>query len=408
MNGIAQDAVRAEQTLAQAIGPTATTWLIQVIMALSMLAVPTLAPEIAADVGVDATLVGGFATLLWLAAIASSLVAGPLITKWGPLRMGQVCLVLYAAGLASAAQGSLALLALCAIGVGFGCGPETPSSSALLARVAPTRWRSLVFSAKQTGMQAGGMAAGFLFPLLALALDWRHVMAVTALTALATAVLVEPLRRRYDHLARERADAAQIGFGAALYVVWRSSALRRLAFTGFAFCAMQISLNTFMVTYGVVALGYNLALAGTMLALAQAGGLVGRILWGILAGSCVSAPTMMFSLGLVMTLTALIFGLARPDWPVSFILILAVVFGLTASGWNGVMLAEMTHQTPAASLGPVMGAMMAFGYLGLVVGPLVFSVAVAVSDLNGGFIALALLSLAGALAMLRLTSRARE
>jgi hypothetical protein len=55
-----------------------------------------------------------------------------------------------------------------------------------------------------------------------------------------------------------------------------------------------------------------------------------------------------------------------------------------------------------------MGAMMAFGYLGLVVGPLVFSVAVAVSDLNGGFIALALLSLAGALAMLRLTSRARE
>lgn len=406
MSGIAENMRREEPPLAGAVGPIVATWFIQVVMALGMLAVPTLAPEIAAEIGVEATLVGGFATLLWLAAIASSLVAGPLITQWGPLRMGQVCLVLYASGLALAAHGSLALLALSAIGIGFGCGPETPSSSALLARVAPTRWRNLVFSAKQTGMQAGGMIAGFMFPALALALGWRHVMLVAALAALGAAILVEPLRRRYDHLARETSDIVQLGFGAALGVVWRSHALRRLTFTGFAFCAMQICLSTFLVTHGVVTLGYGLALAGSMLALAQAGGLIGRILWGVLAGGHIATSTMMLTLGLAMTATSVAIGMARADWDVSSILMLSFIFGLTASGWNGVMLAEMTRHAPAIALGPIMGAMMAFGYLGLVVGPIVFAVAAAFLGLSGGFLAVAILSLAGALAMSGLNSRA--
>lgn len=406
MNTITDTACRPEPTLARAFGPTATTWFIQVVMALGMLAVPTLAPEIAAEIGVEATLVGGFATLLWLAAIASSLVAGPLITRWGPLRMGQVCLVLYAVGLALAAHGSLVFLALAAIGIGFGCGPETPSSSALLARVAPTRWRNLVFSAKQTGMQVGGMIAGFLFPLLALTLGWRHVMAVAALGALTSAIAIEPMRRRYDRLAREAVGTVHLGFGAALGAIRRSRALSRLTFAGFAFCAMQICLNTFLVTYGVMNLGHSLALAGSMLALAQAGGMIGRILWGVLAGGYVPTPIMMLALGLAMTATAVIFGLARADWPVPVMMMLSFVFGSTASGWNGVMLAEMTRHAPPAALGPIMGAMMAFGYLGLVVGPVLFAAAAAFLGLSAGFFTVAVLSLAGALAMAGLNSRA--
>jgi MFS family permease len=402
MNRIEHEADMPELTLAAAAGPVAATWLIQVVMALGTLAVPALAPEIAAELGVEATLVGGFATLLWLSAIAASLMTGALIERWGPLRMGQLCLVLYAAGLAAAAHGSLVMLALSAIGIGLGCGPETPASSALLARAAPVRWRNLIFSLKQTGLQVGGILAGFIFPALAIAMGWRSIMLVTALAALTTAVAIEPLRRRYDVLARRAENPGRLGFGAALRVLWRAPALRRLTFAGFAFCAMQICLNTFLVTYGVLVLGYDLALAGSMLALAQAGGLIGRLFWGVLAGTMIGTPIMLSVLGFAMSASAVAVGLATAAWPVPLMLVLSFIFGLTASGWNGVMLAEMTRHASTAALGPIMGAMMAFGYLGLVIGPVVFGIAAALFGLGGGYVALAVLSLAGTCVMIGL------
>jgi len=64
-----------------AIGAVGTTWGIHVAVSIATVAVPTLAPAIAADVNIDAALVGAFASLLWISAMVTTASTGELIAS---------------------------------------------------------------------------------------------------------------------------------------------------------------------------------------------------------------------------------------------------------------------------------------------------------------------------------------
>jgi MFS family permease len=78
--------------------------------------------------------------------------------------------------------------------VGLAFGPETPASSTLLARLARSEQRPLIFSVRQTGNQIGAMA-GSLTPAIALAAP-RAGFAVIAGLALVAACIFLSLRAR--------------------------------------------------------------------------------------------------------------------------------------------------------------------------------------------------------------------
>jgi MFS family permease len=62
-------------------------------------------------------------------------------------------------------------------------------------------------------------------------------------------------------------------------------------------------------------------------------------------------------------------GAQIPDlwmWP------LLAIFGLTAAGWNGVFLAEVSLRVPPSEVGSATGAVMVVMTTGLVGGPLAF------------------------------------
>ena len=375
-----------------AAAPAVSLWLAGV-MALAVLAlqvVPVLAPAMAADTGLPATFVGAWSAGVWAAALLGTLAAPRLLAQASAWRLAQACLLLCMAGIAAVATAHPLGLALGALLVGLGQGLEGPMASHLLAaRVAPPK-RALWFSVKQAGVQVGAVVASVLLPLLAMRWGWRAAAAVAAaMVLLMTVALAWPAR----HLGVPRAAVPASPWTGALAVLRQRPTLRWLALAAACFGAVQVVLNGFFVTFAATERGASLTQAGAWLGAAQVGGLVGRLLWGWVAGRLGSILPLLLALGITMAACTAGLGLAGPTWW------LLLLFGLSASGWNGIFLAEVAQRVPAAEAGTATAAVLVVMTLGLVGGPLLFSWLGSLLSLATAYVAWAAVALAGCAAL---------
>jgi MFS family permease len=372
-------------------------WLngVMLVVSLAMLAVPILAPLLLADLALPVESIGVYTGSLWAVALVGSLSAGALIGRFGAWRIAQLTLLLCALGLVCGATGTIAGLALAALLIGMGNGLETPGASQLLARgVAPAR-RPFYFSLKQTGVQIGGLAGALLLPALATLLGWRASLLVLASLGIGLAALLALQRRRFVNIDRIE-QGTRLRFTAALGYAWRQPVLRRLALAAAGFGATQICLNSFLVTYAVQERHATLAQAGLMLAAAQSGGLVGRILWGWVAARGQRATVVLRGLGIGMSMAAAVLGAMGAQMAAVLLLPLAFCFGLTASGWNGVLLAEVAHHVPTEHVAAATGAVLVIMTVGLMLAPPVFALLGAARDFGTAFMGLSALAMLGA------------
>lgn len=386
------EAARAQRSQPLAV----SLWLSAVVAAASfgLSAIQVLAPEVARDASLPIAFVGWYTATAWLSTIFSSTATGTLIPRHGAWRLTQACVLLCALGLALAATGSPLGLALGAVLIGLGHGLEGPASSQLLVQHVPAARRPLLFSVKQAGVQLGAVAASALLPIVALHLGWRAACAVVVGLLLVGVVLLRQPGHRYPP--PPATEAVRIGARESLNRLARSPELRRLSITAATYAATQVCLSSFFVTWAVKARGVTLVEAGQWLAAAQAGGLVGRILWGWVASRLGQSTALLRTLGLVMTGCALVLGLLGAGLPGALLWPLLTLFGLSASGWNGVFLAEIARRVPTAQAGSATGAVMVVMTFGLVAGPLVFGGLAALTSLTTAFALLALVSFTGA------------
>jgi Na+/melibiose symporter-like transporter len=277
-------------------------------------------------------------------------------------------------------------------GIILGCayGPETPASSTLLWRITPLASRPLVFSVRQTGNQIGMMMVSLVLPWLAAAHPAYGYLAIMAAAVIAM-IAFEWLRPRYDPLVRGAESPARLSDSLRMLIA--NVEIRKLAIASLPFSALQIALNIFLVTYGVTHLSLDLVAAGMLLATAQAGGVIGRLGFGLVAAQFLPAWTTVVALGFGMSICAAVMALAAPGWPWAVLLVLSFLFGVTASGWNGVFLSELARLAPEGRVGEATGAVLMFGFAGLVLGPLAMAGIAAVSSLGVAFAALGLTTL---------------
>jgi MFS family permease len=367
---------------------------LQMLTACAIFAPGVMAPRI----GIDATTLGLYATAPCVVGFFLTFVGGMLATRFGSFRVATVCGVAIVCAMALAAwSGASATLLLAGIVLGFAYGPETPASSTMLFRITPPEKRALVFSLRQTGNQSGAMIGSLALPALA-ALDPLYgYMAIMGLALLAI-VAFERLRPRYDPLVR--GAGAPIRLREAMRLLVANRAMRRLAIASVPFSALQIALNTFLVTYAVRHLALDLVAAGVLLATAQAGGLTGRLLFGLVATRYVTAWTTVVVVGFGMSASAATMMLMSAAAPWSLLLATAFFFGLTASGWNGVFLAEVARLAPDGRVGEATGAVLMFGFAGLILGPLFMAGVAAFASLAVAFALLGAATLCGTLLLL--------
>lgn len=360
--------------------PLAVTITIQALVSLASLAAPVMAPAVARTTGLAAEMVGLFVGIVYATASLSSLVSGDMVRRWGAIRISQVSLLLCALSLAAAATGTPAMILLAAMLIGLGYGPVTPASSHILVRTTPRHSMGLTFSLKQTGVPLGGMLAGLVLPPLIGGVGWQMAALVVAGLCMAAAIVTQTIREQLDDdRDSTRAMSAKAPLR-ALQLVLTTPAIRDMGVCPFFFGATQLCLTTFLVIYLTTAQSMGLALAGTILAVAQVAGVAGRIGWGWLSDRFIPPRRLLGLLGLAMGAAGVAFAAAETTWPVAAFMLLAAIFGASAIGWNGVFLAEVANLAPAGQAATVSGASLFITYAGVVVGPPAFAQVVAHTD----------------------------
>ncbi len=352
--------------------PLAVTLAIQSMVAMALITVPVMAPQVAASLAVPAALVGAYVSLTYVGAMIASLMGGVAVTRWGAMRVSQWGLATCALGLALCALGWLPAMLIGALLVGLGYGPITPASSHLLARTTAPHRMSLVFSIKQTRVPAGFMLGGAIVPSLMLMTGWQASLAIVAAVCVLCAALSQPLQAGFDD---DRNPTQAIRLSSLLQpirLVLSHRSLATMAACSFMFCIVQMSLTTYLVTFLHTELAYGLVAAGLVLSFSQMGGVTGRIVWGYVADRGLGAFRTLVMLAGLMAVCALATTLFTPQVPRAVVIAVLVVFGASAIGWNGVYLAEVARRAPPGQASLATGGTLAFTFLGGLIGPSVF------------------------------------
>ena len=381
----------------------AVTTAIQIMASMALLTLPVMAPEVARTLGVSTALVGGYIAIAYIAAMTGSLIGGTLVRRLGAIRASQLGLVCCGAGLALCALASLPAIVLGALVIGIGYGPITPASSHLLALTTPAHRMSLVFSVKQTGVPAGGMLAGALVPGAVLLIGWQATLVVLGAVCVIWGALAQPLRAALD---ADRHPGQPLALGALLRpvrMVLGHRALATLALCSFMFSVVQMSVNTYLVTYLHEGLAMTLVAAGAAMSISQLAGVAGRIAWGSVADRWLGARRTLIALAACMVLGCLLTATLQPDSSVLWLWVVMVLIGASGIGWNGVYLAEVARQAPAGQTSAATGGTLLFTFMGVVFGAPAFG---ALSSVTGSYqVGFMLLATPAVLAMILLIRR---
>lgn len=398
--------------------PLLVTLLIQSFSALSLMAVPVLIPVELGLPRLSPAGIGLYVLCAYAGAILGSLSAGALVDRWGAIRTSQCALLLSAAGLLLTACYPSTLL-LAAVLVGMGYGPITPASSHVLMQTTPAHRLNLVFSIKQTGVPLGVALSGFCIPPLAVT-GWMWTLIILALACIAVAASALPIQARLDaqtslNMTAGAPEGLSLGMLVRqllepLAVIFRDKKLRALAAVSFVLSGIQVSFASYLVSYLTTGLLMGALAAGTLLALSQMGGVLGRIVWGYISDRYIRPLIALGLLSLVIALAAMATS-SLALWPQAasgpILAGLMFVFGASASGWNGVYLAEVARQAPVGSVGKATSGTLAFTFLGVMVGAPLFGLMVSgPGGFSMAFGMQALLALALALWLLMFRARA--
>lgn len=349
------------------------TLTVQSLVAMCLLTLPVVAPTVAQALEISTVYLGLYIAFAYAGAMAASLLSGGVVRRYGAIRASQLGLMLCALGVALCAIESPIATALGAVFVGLGYGPITPASSHLLARSTPAHRMSFVFSIKQTGVPLGGVLAGVIVPGLADIAGWQAAFLTIAAVTLLCAVAIQPLCADLD-ADKDRTQAVSFGNGLAapLRLVFSQRSLAVLAAVSFMFSITQLSLVTYMVTFLHDDLGMGLIVAGFTLAVAQAAGVAGRLLWGYLSDRYLGPIAMLGLLAVLIAICSLATPFLQYFDSQALTLIVLSLFGSSAVGWNGVYLAEVARQAPPGQASIATGGTLSMTFLGIVIGPPIF------------------------------------
>jgi MFS-type transporter involved in bile tolerance (Atg22 family) len=366
---------------------------LQALVALALFAPGVVAPR----AHIEVWQLSMFSCAVFAVGIPASFWGGGFIARMGSLLIASLCAAAIVVSMALASFGSTAALLAAGLCLGLAFGPETPASAALLARLVTAERRAFVFSVRQTGNQIGAICGSLVLPAIAIALGPAWCYAAVGVCALLAIALFEWMRPAY---AGKAVPPPELDLRARLALVTADRRIAMLALASMPFSAMQVSLNTVFVTLGTRELGLSHIEAGMALACAQAGGLVGRLGWGFVVMRLNASRGVLVVIGLGMAFCAALLGLDGASLGRTGQFAIAAVFGLTASGWNGVFIAEIARLAPQDRIGETTGAVLTASYAGLLAAPALVSILDGAASLGAAFFALACIALCGTLALI--------
>ena len=344
----------------------------QTVANVGPLGIPAIASLIRADLGLTLGQAGSFLSAYYIGPSLVSLPAGTLADRWGVKRMLVLGQLVIAAGLLAASLAtSYAAFTLLLVAAGFGYGMLNPTSTKAVMGWAPAAHRATLVGLKQVGLPLGGMLGAALVPALALGLGWRValVASATLIAAGAVASLVV-----YRDPPRTGLPPAAPGARGAVASVLTSRDLWLLAIATAVFAAMQTVWMSYLVLYLQGTVGLSLLAASRLLALAQLGGMTGRVLFGMLSDRLFAGRRRLPLVLAGVSSAACTLAIASIGAGASAVGLsaLAFLFGVVGIGWNGVQHTWMAELAGPRAAGTAVGLGLGVSSAGVTLGPLVF------------------------------------
>ena len=229
----------------------------------------------------------------------------------------------------------------------------------------------------------GGLTAALLLPPIARAWSWRHALATAGPLSLASAVLVAILYRSQPApaaaTAMDRPRLSELG------EFLRRPPILIVFGCGLALSIAQSSLMAYLVLYAKDSFAVSAVRAAQFLAIAQVGGTVSRVLWGVVSDRSFGGrrrPGVVASAAIgAVAYATLALGDLLPEW---LAYPLAFVAGAGAFGWVGLYFALVAEIGGPRHAGLLTGAATACSWSGTLLGPPVFGL---VLEATGGYAA---------------------
>ncbi len=339
------------------------------------------------EIGVSAGQFGLLVTVLFVSAAVSSMVIGRLadvlsIRAQLVFNYGGTVLAL----LVSAIGPYYWTLILACILVGPAQVIANPTTNRVITSAVPAQRRAGWIGVKQSGVQASQLAAGLMFPAVALWAGWSGAAVVAAVGVLV--LLWWSLRHippegptdwaEFRRVLTERFRRSRgIATGALPLQVWLFTAVAFVNGVG------TQATNVYLPLFAVRDHGYSLLIGGLAAGLSGVVGVVSRIYWGRALGAGRRPGTLlvMIAAGALLGMTSMA---ASSAWDLPALFWAGVVLhGLTVLGTNVVVNAGTMQAVDASRIGAASGTTTMGMYAGFAVGPVGMG---AIVELTGGFV----------------------
>lgn len=351
---------------------------------------------------------GYYTSLIYAAAIIGSIITTRLLAIFS-IRFVQFAALL-ATGLGfqlfcQVGTGPLALAAAIAgiMLMGLAYGVIVPSSSLALAECYSKRMQPLVVSVRQTGVPVGTALVALVAPVVAQHYGWQHMAVVVWVLVAVSAILA--MRGLRDFGAKANLPPGRQHVLSGLRSSLAEPATRRLALVSGAYGINQAALTTYLVSSLVWLHGMSVGQSAGYLAIATMAGAAARIVFGITTARFGRAD---LHLGLLGVLSGFAWILLLWPFP-SFMRLIAgsVLLGISAMGWNGILLAEIGLAAPNGKTAEAVATGTSFAYLGVLIAPLIYvQLDHAMDSKRAALAGLAVLAVAAGFALLRPSHRA--
>lgn len=313
-------------------------------------------------------------------ALLGALPAGALTERLGERRALAGGALLAGAGmLAAALLGRPWLMPVPLVITGLAVVVSHPAGVRVIMRRFGRHERGGAHALRQTAVPLGIGAAALALPWLAGAFGWRAAMAALGMVGPLVALLA--WRGLAGAAGRPAADGR--GGGSTLALLRRGPVLLAVL----ACCCLnagQVATTTFLALFASEELGRSARLSAALLALLQASGIGGRVLWGVISDRLTGGRRRppLIGVGLGAAASVALLAALRPGASLPVLLAATALAGLTAMSWNGVAIALASETAGAAGAARAMSAIVLVVAAGNTVLPLLGGLAV---DATGSY-----------------------
>jgi len=368
--------------------------LLSAVDGFDVLAISFAAPGIVEQWNVDRAALGFVLSMELIGMAAGSMLLGVVADRIGRRPTALFCLAVVLAGMVGAALArSLAELATIRLLTGLGIGGMLAATNTMVAELANARARSSAVAFMAVGYPLGAVVGGSIAAKLLATGDWRDVFLLgAALTTLCLPLMLAWLPESPDFLLRREADdrlnkvnrlVQRMGhppFASLVPVPHQGAGASRALLLGPSLLPTTILLTSayfchimtfyFILKWApkiVVDMGYDQALAGSVLVWANVGGFIGAVLLSTLSWRI---PIIWLVIGAMIGAGAMVVLFGQPQSGLGALSLVAAIAGFFTTGAVVGIHSIVAQAFPAEVRASGTGIVLGLGRGGAALGPI--------------------------------------